>query len=200
MPLRQYGNWPDWGIFYAQGGMQNRNFWGVINHDNQEGLIRVADNQFTSGMKFWTFGYPTSKGLDMAAMRQTSNRPFIELWAGSVSEFFRTAPIAPGETQKQAEVYAPTIGLPDITSANDNFLVSLHVADGQASAQIAPLFPGQALDYTLSQDGKAIGSGRIGATADLPIKLSAPASGSAAARLTLSDAAGNHVFDSAADR
>ena len=47
------------GIAYAAPDMQGGNFWGVINHDNQEGIIRIADNKVTPGLKMWTWGYPS---------------------------------------------------------------------------------------------------------------------------------------------
>ena len=34
------------------------NFWGAINHDNAEGIIRIADNTLTPGLKMWTWGFP----------------------------------------------------------------------------------------------------------------------------------------------
>ena len=42
--LRYFRNWPTMGIAYAAPDMQGGNFWGVINHDNEEGIIRIADN------------------------------------------------------------------------------------------------------------------------------------------------------------
>ena len=42
--LRYFKNWPTMGIAYAAPDMQGGNFWGVINHDNEEGIIRIADN------------------------------------------------------------------------------------------------------------------------------------------------------------
>ena len=45
--LRYFRNWPTMGIAYAAPDMQGGNFWGVINHDNEEGIIRIADNTVT---------------------------------------------------------------------------------------------------------------------------------------------------------
>ena len=47
--LRYFKNWPTMGIAYAAPDMQGGNFWGVINHDNEEGIIRIADNTVTRG-------------------------------------------------------------------------------------------------------------------------------------------------------
>src|SRR6201988_3774154 len=57
--LRYFKNWPTMGIAYAAPDMQGRNFWGVINHDNEEGIIRIADNRVTLGLKMWTWGFPS---------------------------------------------------------------------------------------------------------------------------------------------
>jgi hypothetical protein len=57
--LRYFKNWPTAGIAYAAPDMQGGNFWGVINHDNEEGIIRIADNRVTRGLKMWTWGFPS---------------------------------------------------------------------------------------------------------------------------------------------
>ena len=57
--LRYFKNWPSMGIAYAAPDMQGGNFWGVINHDNEEGIIRIADNTVTPGLKMWTWGFPS---------------------------------------------------------------------------------------------------------------------------------------------
>ena len=57
--LRFFRNWPTMGIAYAAPDMGSANFWGVINHDNEEGIIRIADNNVTRGLKMWTWGYPS---------------------------------------------------------------------------------------------------------------------------------------------
>src|SRR5262249_23552992 len=80
--LRWFRNWPTMGIAYASPDMQGANFWGVINHDNEEGIIRIADNRNTRGLKMWTWGFPSF-------MHETDQRkdpnpawPYVELWAG----------------------------------------------------------------------------------------------------------------------
>src|SRR5689334_4384912 len=55
--LRAFKNWPTMGIAFAAPDMQGGNFWGVINHDNEEGIIRIADNRVTRGLKMWTWGF-----------------------------------------------------------------------------------------------------------------------------------------------
>lgn len=147
--LRHFKNWSHWGIMYAEPDMQGKNFWGVINHDNEEGLIRIADNSFTEGMKFWAFGYDTSKDIDPYTDTSADYyfRPFIELWAGNVSEFFKLDQIQAGVVESQNETYAPTVGLPGISAANENFLAFVQANGTHINAQIQALFPNQ--DYTI---------------------------------------------------
>jgi hypothetical protein len=45
--LRYFRNWPTAGIAYAAPDVGSANFWGVINHDREEGIIRIADNKVT---------------------------------------------------------------------------------------------------------------------------------------------------------
>jgi hypothetical protein len=79
------------GIAYAAPDMQGGNFWGVINHDNDEGIIRIADNLVTRGLKMWTWGF--SAFTDETDPRKAPNpqRPYVELWAGVSDEFFHSA-------------------------------------------------------------------------------------------------------------
>ncbi len=157
--LRHFKNWQNWGIMYAEPDMQFQNFWGVINQDNKEGLIRIADNSFTKGMKFWTFGYDSSKDIDPFSETRDTNRtyyyfrPFIELWAGNVPEFFRAKEILIGETQQQSEVYAVTEGLEGVTHANDNFLVDMRLEGEKIKASVLALYPDQEYKVRLSQMG-----------------------------------------------
>src|SRR3981081_926350 len=55
--LRYFKNWPTMGIAYAAPDMGAANFWGVINHDNEEGIIRIADNTVTTGLRMWAGGF-----------------------------------------------------------------------------------------------------------------------------------------------
>ena len=89
--LRYFKNWPTMGIAYAAPDMQGGNFWGVINHDNEEGIIRVADNTVTRGLKMWTWGFASFSNETDARKDPSEQRPYIELWAGVSDEFFHSA-------------------------------------------------------------------------------------------------------------
>src|SRR5882724_2758551 len=73
--LRYFKNWPTMGIAYAAPDMQGGNFWGVINHDNEEGIIRIADNTVTPGLKMWTWGFPSFTNETDDARTRTKRGP-----------------------------------------------------------------------------------------------------------------------------
>ena len=89
--LRYFRNWPTMGIAYAAPDMQGGNFWGVINHDNEEGIIRIADNTVTRGLKMWTWGFPSFTNETDARKDPNEARPYVELWAGVSDQFFHRA-------------------------------------------------------------------------------------------------------------
>ena len=86
--LRWFQNWADMGIAYAYPDMGGANFWGVVNHDDEEGLIRVADNEVTGGLKLWTWGYD-SVNVDPFAQPPDERLTYIEMWAGDTPEFLQ---------------------------------------------------------------------------------------------------------------
>ena len=85
--LRYFKNWPTMGIAYAAPDMQGGNFWGVINHDNEEGIIRIADNTITPGLKMWTWGFPSFTNETDRRKEPNPQRPYVELWAGVSTSF-----------------------------------------------------------------------------------------------------------------
>jgi hypothetical protein len=152
--LRRFENWPDMGITYAFPDMGDQNFWGVINHDNNEGIFRIADNSLTPGLKMWTWGYPASTAVD--PMTEASEiRPYIELWAGVTREFWWRTDLPANEQLEIEEIYSPSVGLTNVTHANENFLVNLDVDEaGTFSCQFFGLLPDQTVNISLSLDGE----------------------------------------------
>ncbi len=151
--LRRFANWPDMGIAYAFPDMAGHNFWGVINHDNDEGIFRIADNTVTPGMKIWTWGYPLSTSVDPQAAADEA-RPYVELWAGVTREFWQRAAL-PAQGQLVIEAtYSPSIGLADVTHASGAFLVDLAPVDRQTIAcRLFGLYPDQTVRLTMDVDG-----------------------------------------------
>ena len=113
--LADFKNWADMGIAYASPKV-TADYWGVVNHDNNVGVFRVADNKnSTPGLKFWTWGVQsTTHNPDAPDIY----RPYIELWAGNSTEFFKPAQLNGWGKKSWVETYLPTIGLSEFTNVN----------------------------------------------------------------------------------
>ena len=112
------------GIAYASPNMQGANFWGAINHDNEEGIFRIADNNLTPGLKIWTFGFD-SVFIDPFSDGAQWHRPAIELWAGETNRFFQKKNFPANSSHSIMETYSPSVMLKNVTHANDKVLVDI---------------------------------------------------------------------------
>jgi hypothetical protein len=139
--LRWFKNWPTMGIAYAAPDMQGGNFWGVINHDNGEGILRIADNMITKGLKMWTWGFPSLASAADAYKHANPAQPYIELWAGVSDQFFHSARMSAAGEVSVAETYSPTVGMSNVTQANENILVNLLADASAVKLQFLPLAP-----------------------------------------------------------
>ncbi|RXZ83534.1 DUF5107 domain-containing protein [Paenibacillaceae bacterium] len=132
--LALFSNWQDMGIAYAYPEVEKK-WWGVINPDNEEGVMRIANNQDdTPGLKFWTWGYDNSYDTDPLTFGNSA-RPYVELWAGHSSQFFQNSVLQPYETKEWTEYYTPTVGLSDVTAANEHGAALLDITETSTSAQ-----------------------------------------------------------------
>lgn len=157
--LKWYKNHPDMGVIYPWPEV-SENFWGVINHDNEEGIFRIADNSITPGLKIWTFGYEKSVNIDPAT-EPNYHRPFLELWAGTSREFFVPAILPARSDLAWSEWYTPSVGMEDVTAASPDLLVNLttdkpvYTADDktmQVRCQWFATRPGRAVSFTAAID------------------------------------------------
>ena len=149
--LRYFKNWPTMGIAYAAPDMQGGNFWGVINHDNEEGIIRIADNRVTPGLKMWTWGFSSFTSETDARKDPNEQRPYIELWAGVSDEFFHSAKFPATSQVSVTETYSPTVGMSNVTHANENILVNLSAETSGVTLQFFSLEPVTPLRVTLKR-------------------------------------------------
>ena len=149
--LRYFKNWPSMGIAYAAPDMQGGNFWGVINHDNEEGIIRVADNKVTRGLKMWTWGFPSFTNQGDARKDPNEAQPYVELWAGVSDQFFDSASLPAMAEMSVPETYSPTVGMKDVTQANDNILVNLSADASGVNLQFFSIEPDKPLHVTLKR-------------------------------------------------
>lgn len=170
--LRRFENWPDMGIAYAYPDMRGATFWGVINHDAEEGLFRIADNTLTPGMKIWTWGYPQSSRVDPQTTADEA-RPYIELWGGITREFWQRTTLPAQQNLEIDEIYAPSVGLQNVTHANEYFLVDLAaVDDAEVHCRLFGLQPEQRVDYAIGLDGEEFHRQRVTLSATEAINCS----------------------------
>ena len=153
--LRYFRNWPTMGIAYAAPDMGGGNFWGVINHDNEEGIIRIADNTVTPGLKMWTWGFPSFTNETDARKDPTVALPYVELWAGVSDQFFHSADFPARGEVSILETYSPTVGMSDVTDANENILINLAAEASAVTLQFFSLEPATPLRVTLKR-GEAV--------------------------------------------
>jgi hypothetical protein len=153
--LRYFRNWPTMGIAYAAPDMGAANFWGVINHDNEEGIIRVANNRITRGLKMWTWGFPSFTNRTDAHKNPTEAQPYVELWAGVSDQFFHSAEFPAQGEVSIPETYSPIVGLSNVTQANEHILINLAVESSRVTLHFFSLEPATPLRITLRR-GNAV--------------------------------------------
>src|ERR1700744_481785 len=154
--LCYFRNWPTMGIAYAAPDMQGGNFWGVINHDNEEGIIRIADNTVTRGLKMWTWGFPSLANDAGARKEPNPAQPYVELWAGVSDQFFHSADFPAHGEVSLPESYSPSVGMSNVTDANENILVNLSAEGIRANLQFFSIEPMSPLHVTLKHGGATL--------------------------------------------
>lgn len=153
--LAIYDNWDDMGIAYAYPSITG-NYYGVLNHGNNEGVFRVSNNaDITPGMKFWTWGAEQGASANPENFYQVA-RPYIELWSGLSTQFFEDAFLAAGESVTFTETYLPTVAMEAFSEVNENGAINLNTAtdgDDRFIAEVFMTFPDSAYDLTVTLDG-----------------------------------------------
>jgi Domain of unknown function (DUF5107) len=195
--LRHFKNWPSMGIAYAAPDMRARNFWGVINHDNDEGIIRVADNTVTRGLKMWTWGFPSF--TDETDPREDPNpqRPYVELWAGVSDQFFHSAEFPALGEVSIPETYSPTVGMSNVTHANGNILINLTADASGVNLQFFSIEPATPLHITLKRGDAVLFDDAVTADPKNGNRISAripPGSNGEQVRLTIRTVEGRELI------
>jgi hypothetical protein len=188
------------GIAYAAPDMQGGNFWGVINHDNEEGIIRIADNAITPGLKMWTWGFPSFTNEIDARKDPNPARPYVELWAGMSDQFFHSASFPARGEVSIAETYSPTVGMSSVTDANANILVNLSAEASGVKLQFFSIEPAQPLHVTLKRGDAVLFDATVKADSKNGNRIAAaiPAGGSGEqVQLTISGADGKTLIAAA---
>ena len=199
--LRWFRNWPTMGIAYAAPNMQGGNFWGVINHDNEEGIIRIADNTVTRGLKMWTWGFPSFTQETDERGDPNPSRPYVELWAGVSDQFFYNAKLPARGEVSIPETYSPTVGLRNVTHANEHILVDLAATASGVDLAFVSLEPAIPLRVTLKRGDAVLFDGAVTADPKNGNRISAPlpVGGGDQVRLTITAANGKEVIAATTD-
>ncbi|WP_159009968.1 DUF5107 domain-containing protein [Bradyrhizobium sp. S69] len=195
--LRYFRNWPTMGIAYAAPDMQGGNFWGVINHDNEEGIIRIADNRVTPGLKMWTWGFPSFTNQTDARKDLTPAQPYVELWAGVSDQFFHKASFAARGEVSVEETYSPTVGMRNVTDANEHMLVDLAADAAGVNLEFFSIEPAAPLRVTLKRGDAVLFDAPVNVDPKNGNRISAPlAAGGSGDRikLTIATAAGKELI------
>jgi hypothetical protein len=194
--LRYFKNWPISGIAYAAPDMQGGNFWGVINHDNEEGLIRIADNRVTPGLKMWTWGFPSFVRETDVRKELTPAQPYVELWAGVSDQFFHSATFPALGEVSITETYSPTVGMSNVTDANANILVNLSADASRVNLHFFSIEPATPLRVTLKSGDAVLVNEVVSADPKNGNHISAaiPSGGSNKVQLTIATAGGKELL------
>jgi Domain of unknown function (DUF5107) len=198
--LRYFRNWPTMGIAYAAPDMQGGNFWGVINHDNEEGIIRIADNAVTPGLKMWTWGFPSFTNETDARTDPNPQRPYVELWAGVSDQFFHSAHFPARGNISIPETYSPTVGMRNVTHANENILINLAAEGSRVTLQFFSIEPARPLRVTLKRGDAVLFDEAVTADPKNGNRISAPIAagiGSDQVQLTIRTAEGKELIAAA---
>jgi len=194
--LRFFKNWPSMGIAYAEPDMQGGNFWGVINHDNEEGIIRIADNNVTRGLKMWTWGFPSFSEETDARKEPTEARPYVELWAGVSDQFFHPVQLPAHGEVSIPEIYSPTVGMSNVTAANENILINFSATASAANLQFFSIEPSTPVRVTLKRGDAVVFNKAVQADPKNGNRISAamPAGDGDQVRLVITTADGKELI------
>jgi hypothetical protein len=194
--LRYFRNWPTMGIAYAAPDMQGGNFWGVINHDNEEGIIRIADNTVTPGLKMWTWGFPSFTNETDARKDPNEARPYVELWAGVSDQFFHSARFPALGEVSIPETYSPTVGMSSVTHANENILINFSADGASVNLQFFSIEPATPLRLMLKRGDAVLFNDAVEADPKTGNRISAtiPASSGEQVQLTIRTAEGKELI------
>jgi hypothetical protein len=169
----------------------------VINHDNEEGIIRIADNKVTPGLKMWTWGFPSLANETDARQDPNEARPYVELWAGVSDQFFHSARFSALGEVSIPETYSPTVGMSNVTHANENILINLSAETSGVNLQFFSIEPATPLRVTLKRGDAVLFDDAVTADPKNGNRIFAgfPAAGSGEqVRLTITTAAGRELI------
>jgi hypothetical protein len=100
----------------------------------------------------WTWGFPSFTSETDARKDPTEARPYVELWAGVSDQFFHSASFPALSEVSIPETYSPTVGMSNVTHANENMLINFSADRASATLQFFSIQPATPLRVTLKRD------------------------------------------------
>src|SRR5207302_11078951 len=86
-----------------------------------------------------------------ARKEPNEQRPYVELWAGVSDQFFHSAEFPALGEVSIPETYGPTVGMSNVTHANENILINLSADGSSANLQFFSVEPARPLRLTLKR-------------------------------------------------
>ena len=95
----------------------------------------------------WTGAFPSFTNETDARKDPNEQRPYIELWAGVSDEFFHSLIFLYGRRVDPGS-YSPTVGMSNVTHANQNILINLSAEGSGVDLQFFSIVPATPLRVT----------------------------------------------------
>jgi len=145
----------------------------------------------------WTWGFPAFTNETDARKDPNEARPYVELWAGVSDQFFHRARLPARGEVSIPETYSPTVGMSNVTDANENILVNFSATAAGVNLQFFSIEPAAPLRVTMKRGDAILFD--AGVTADPSngnrIAAAIPASNSGEqVRLTITTADGRELI------
>jgi hypothetical protein len=99
----------------------------------------------------WTWGFPSFSNETDPRNDPNPARPYVELWAGVSDEFFHSAEFPALGEVSIPETYSPTVGMSNVTHANDNILINLAPEASAVNLQFFSIEPATPLRIMLKR-------------------------------------------------
>jgi hypothetical protein len=145
----------------------------------------------------WTWGFPSFTNETDARKDANEARPYIELWAGVSDQFFHSAKFSALGEVSIAETYSPTVGMRNVTHANENILINLSAEGASVNLQFFSLEPATPLRVMLKRGDAVLFDDAVKADPENGNRIAAtiPADGSGEqVQLTIRTAQGKELI------
>jgi hypothetical protein len=144
----------------------------------------------------WTWGFPSRANDAVAHTKPDPAQPYVELWAGVSDQFFHGATLSAQSEMVIAETYSPTVGMRNVTHANEKILVNLSADASRVNIEFFCLEPATPLRVTVRRGDAVLSDQSVTLDAKSGNRISAaiPAGSSGDVKLTIATTDGREVI------